>query len=70
MSLSNYTGLKASIADFLNRDDLTAVIPDFITLDGVLRCYYILLYCAAKFVACYIRSSLELKTTTPLNGLA
>ena len=32
MSLSNYTGLKASIADFLNRDDLTAVIPDFITL--------------------------------------
>ena len=32
MSLSNYTGLKASIADFLNRDDLTSVIPDFITL--------------------------------------
>ena len=32
MALSNYTGLKASIADFLNRDDLTAVIPDFITL--------------------------------------
>tara|TARA_X000001036_G_scaffold426204_1_gene453325 strand:- start:281 stop:904 length:624 start_codon:yes stop_codon:yes gene_type:complete len=32
MALSNYTELKASIADFLNRDDLTAVIPDFITL--------------------------------------
>jgi len=32
MALSNYTGLKASIADFLNRDDLTSVIPDFITL--------------------------------------
>ena len=32
MALSNYTGLKASIADFLNRDDLTTVIPDFITL--------------------------------------
>jgi len=32
MALSNYTGLKASIADFLNRDDLTAVIADFITL--------------------------------------
>ena len=32
MALTNYTELKASIADFLNRDDLTAVIPDFITL--------------------------------------
>lgn len=32
MALSNYTELKASIADFLNRDDLTAAIPDFITL--------------------------------------
>jgi len=32
MALSNYTGLKASIADFLNRDDLTAVIPDFVSL--------------------------------------
>ena len=32
MALTTYTELKASIADFLNRDDLTAVIPDFITL--------------------------------------
>ena len=32
MALSNYTGLKASIADFLNRDDLTSVIPDFVAL--------------------------------------
>lgn len=32
MALSNYTELKSSIADFLNRDDLTSVIPDFITL--------------------------------------
>lgn len=32
MALSNYTELKASIADFLNRSDLTSVIPDFITL--------------------------------------
>jgi len=32
MALSNYTGLKASIADFLNRDDLTSVIIDFIAL--------------------------------------
>jgi hypothetical protein len=27
-----YTGLKASAADFLNRSDLAAAIPDFITL--------------------------------------
>jgi|TARA_B100000085_G_C18517371_1_gene502198 hypothetical protein len=32
MALSNYSELKSSIADFLNRDDLTSVIPDFITL--------------------------------------
>ena len=32
MALNTYTALKTSIADFLNRDDLTSVIPDFITL--------------------------------------
>ena len=32
MALSTYDELKASIADFLNRDDLTSVIPDFIKL--------------------------------------
>ena len=32
MPLSNYTELKASIADTLNRDDLTNAIPDFIKL--------------------------------------
>ena len=32
MSLADYSALKASIADWLHRDDLTAVIPDFITL--------------------------------------
>lgn len=32
MALSNYNELKASVADFLNRDDLTSVIPDFITM--------------------------------------
>jgi hypothetical protein len=32
MALNTYTALKASIADFLNRDDLTSVIPDFIAL--------------------------------------
>jgi hypothetical protein len=32
MALSNYTELQASIADFLNRSDLSSVIPDFITM--------------------------------------
>lgn len=32
MALTNYSELKSSIADFLNRDDLTAVIPTFISL--------------------------------------
>lgn len=32
MGLSTYSELQASIADFMNREDLTAVIPDFITL--------------------------------------
>ncbi len=32
MSIANYADLKASVAAWLNRTDLTAVIPDFITL--------------------------------------
>ena len=32
MALNSYAALKTSIGDFLNRDDLTAVIPDFIAL--------------------------------------
>lgn len=32
MALDTYANLQASIGDFLNRDDLTSVIPDFITL--------------------------------------
>ncbi len=32
MAISNYSTLQASIGDWLNRSDLTAVIPDFITL--------------------------------------
>lgn len=32
MALANYTDLKASIASWLMRDDLTANIPDFIAL--------------------------------------
>ncbi len=32
MALTSYSALKSSIADWLNRDDLTSVIPDFISL--------------------------------------
>jgi len=32
MALENYDDLKASIADWLDRDDLTTVIPDFILM--------------------------------------
>jgi len=32
MALTTFSELKSSIATWLNRDDLTAVIPDFITL--------------------------------------
>jgi len=32
MPISNYSTLQASIGDWLNRSDLTTVIPDFITL--------------------------------------
>lgn len=32
MALTTYTELKSNIADFLNRDDLTSVIPTFIAL--------------------------------------
>ena len=32
MALSTYDELKDSVADFLNRSDLTSVIPDFIKM--------------------------------------
>jgi len=32
MALSNFTELKSSIANWIHRNDLSAVIPDFITL--------------------------------------
>lgn len=32
MAITNYTDLKSSIADWLNREDLTSVIPSFIAM--------------------------------------
>jgi hypothetical protein len=32
MAISTYSELRATVADFLNRDDLTATIPSFISL--------------------------------------
>jgi hypothetical protein len=32
MALDTYSGLKTTIADYLNRDDLTSIIPSFIAL--------------------------------------
>jgi len=32
MALANYTDLTTSIANWMNRTDLTAIIPDFVTL--------------------------------------
>lgn len=32
MALDTFAGLKATIADYLNRDDLTVIIPSFITI--------------------------------------
>jgi hypothetical protein len=32
MAISTYSELRAAVADFLNRDDLTATIPSFISL--------------------------------------
>ncbi len=32
MALSTFSDLKTAVANYLNRDDLTNVIPDFITL--------------------------------------
>ena len=32
MALDTFAGLKATIADYLNRDDLTTIIPSFITI--------------------------------------
>ena len=32
MALSTYSEIKSTVADYLNRADLTAVLPSFVTL--------------------------------------
>jgi len=56
MALSNYTELQASVADFLNRSDLTSVVPDFITL------------CEADLNRQLRVGEMSLRTRAPLNS--
>ena len=35
MAINTYDNLKTTIANYLNRSDLTSYIGDFITLNGV-----------------------------------
>jgi hypothetical protein len=58
MALSTYTELKASLADWLNRSDLTSVIPDFISLaeaqiERQLRTRQMIVRATATFTAEY-----------------
>ena len=55
MALTNYTELKASVADFLNRGDLTSVIPDFITMTE------------SEFNRTLRVSNMSVRTRAPLN---
>jgi hypothetical protein len=45
MSLDSYSGLLASVAGWLMRDDLTSVIPDFVTLAETDMCQRLRLRC-------------------------
>ena len=58
MALTTYTELKSSIADWLNRSDLTTVIPDFISLaeaqiERTLRTRQMIIRANASFDAQY-----------------
>jgi len=56
VALSNYTELQASIADFLNRSDLTSVIPDFITM------------CEAEFNRTLRVRDMSVRTQAPIDS--
>lgn len=83
MALSTYTELKASIADWLNRSDLTATIPDFISLaeaqvERTLRTRQMIVRANASFDAQYgavpsdflETKSLKLTSTNPPTPLS
>ena len=83
MALTTYTELKASIADWLNRTDLTATIPDFISLaeaqiERTLRTRQMIVRANASFDSEYgavpadflETKSLKLTSTNPLTPLA
>ena len=82
MALTTYTELKTSIGDWLNRADLTAVIPDFISLaeaqvERTLRTRQMIVRANASFDAQYgavpadflETKSLKLTSTNPQTPL-
>ena len=83
MALTTYTELKSSIADWLNRSDLTTVIPDFISLaeaqiERTLRARQMIVRANASFDAQYgavpsdflETKSLKLTSTNPQTPLS
>ena len=58
MSLSNYADLKAAVATWVNREDLTTTIPDFIRLAEA-RVYRLL-----RVPSLEVITSLNISTTT------
>jgi hypothetical protein len=82
MALTTYTELKTSIGDWLNRSDLTSVIPDFISLaeaqiERTLRARQMIVRANASFDAQYgavpsdflETKSLKLTSTNPQTPL-
>ena len=83
MALTTYTELKTSVADWLNRSDLTAAIPDFISLaeaqiERTLRTRQMIVRANASFDAQYgavpadflETKSLKLTSTNPESPLS
>ena len=82
MALTTYTELKTSIGDWLNRSDLTSVIPDFISLaeaqiERTLRTRQMIIRANASFDASYGAvpadflevKSLKLTSTNPITPM-